>query len=108
MYQTVTQHDFIRAFEAMGRAEQFTRSGLLALFEYLEDLEADLGESMELDVIALCCDWSEMTREDLEREYPDHFDADEETMLENFNDVSHMIRVDQGSRGEDTFLLLAF
>ena len=43
----------------MGRGEQFTYEGLEQLFEHLEQLEADTGEELELDVIALCCDYSE-------------------------------------------------
>jgi hypothetical protein len=29
------------------------------LFEYLEQLEDDIGEETELDAIAICCDFSE-------------------------------------------------
>lgn len=59
MKQTVQEHDFLDAFRAYGRADQFTRAGLIALFDYLEELEADTGEELELDVVALCCDFSE-------------------------------------------------
>jgi hypothetical protein len=59
MKQTVQEQDFLDAFRAYGRAAQFTRAGLIALFDYLEELEGDTGEEQELDVIALCCDWSE-------------------------------------------------
>jgi hypothetical protein len=59
MKQTVSETDFLDAFRAYGRADQFTRAGLIALYDYLEELEADTGEEVELDVIALCCDYSE-------------------------------------------------
>ncbi|MFA5053839.1 MAG: hypothetical protein WC565_07260 [Parcubacteria group bacterium] len=59
MKQTVQEHDFLDAFRQYGRADQFTRAGLIALFDYLEEYEKDAGEELELDVIALCCDWSE-------------------------------------------------
>ena len=29
------------------------------MFEYLEEMEKDCGEELELDPIAVCCDWSE-------------------------------------------------
>lgn len=46
-------------FEQMGRENQFSRQGLGAILDYYEDLESDTGEETELDVIALCCEWSE-------------------------------------------------
>lgn len=108
MYQTVTQYDFVQAFEDMDRAENFTRRARQELFEYLEDLERDTGEEIELDVIALCCEWSEYTRDELAEQYPDQYDDDEDTMVEAFEEVTHIIRVDQGRGGENTYLLLAF
>jgi len=59
MKTTVSEHDFIRAFEVMGRQNQFSRAALQAIFEYMEDYERDTGEEVELDVIALCCEWAE-------------------------------------------------
>tara|TARA_R110002096_G_scaffold226788_1_gene416141 strand:+ start:1355 stop:1717 length:363 start_codon:yes stop_codon:yes gene_type:complete len=37
----------------------WTRSGSLALAEWLEEWEEDTGEEMELDVVAVSCDFSE-------------------------------------------------
>lgn len=37
----------------------WTRSGSLAMVRFLEDLEEDLGEEIELDVVAIRCDYSE-------------------------------------------------
>jgi len=59
MKQTVSETDFLDAFRRYGRADQFTRAGLIALFDYLEDYEEQLHEQLELDVIALCCNYSE-------------------------------------------------
>ena len=75
MYQTVNQYDFIRAFESI-RPENFSRRALQELFQHLEELERDLGEEMELDPIAICCDWSELSEEDLLREDGQHADLD--------------------------------
>lgn len=60
MYQKVSFHDFVQAFRAMGRGEQFNHDGLRALFDYLEEVEswdADKPVGNELDVVALCCEW---------------------------------------------------
>jgi len=59
MTQSVNQFDFIDAFKKMGRSNQFTRLGLFALFDYLEQYEDDTGLQLELDVIALCCEYTE-------------------------------------------------
>ena len=69
MKTTVNRYDFKRAFADAGRKDQFSYDGLTALFEYLEQLEQDTGEELELDVIALCCDYSEDTPEAIAANY---------------------------------------
>ena len=59
MYQTVTFEDFRDAFRAYDRMPNFTYDGARILFDYLEALEDDIGEKIELDVIALCCEYAE-------------------------------------------------
>lgn len=59
MHITVDSTMFVDAFRRMGRENQFSRPALDALFNYLEDIEQGSGEEMELDVIALCCDYTE-------------------------------------------------
>lgn len=80
MKTTVTESDFIQAFERMGRGGSFSRAGLCALFDYLESLEQDIGEELELDVIALDCEYSEFgSARDAAEEYgwePDEDDED--------------------------------
>lgn len=46
-------------FKDMGRQEQFSQVGIVALFEHLYDLSEETGEDIQIDVIALCCDFSE-------------------------------------------------
>lgn len=59
MKQTVNLHDFRNAFHSMDRGNQFSYEGLEILFDWFEDLEQMDGTEMELDVIAICCDYSE-------------------------------------------------
>jgi len=61
MKKTINQIDFAQAFKDYGRENQFTIKALDILFDYLEQLESDLNEQMELDVIAICCDYTEET-----------------------------------------------
>jgi hypothetical protein len=42
----------------MDRYDQFGYDGLRVLFDFLEQFEQDTGEEIELDVIALCCEYS--------------------------------------------------
>mgnify|MGYP006400071831 FL=1 len=57
--QTTDVHDFRQAFIDYNREEQFTHAALTALFEWLEDLAEDTDTPCELDVIALCCEFTE-------------------------------------------------
>lgn len=50
---------FNDSFERYGRKDNFSFEGLRALFYYLEDLENLEGNEYELDVIAICCYWTE-------------------------------------------------
>lgn len=59
MKQTVTQSDFVQAFDDCHRSNNFTIAGRGALFDYLTELEEDTGEEFELDPIAICCDYAE-------------------------------------------------
>lgn len=50
---------FVDAFSQMGRGGQFSYQGLQALYDYLQDYTEQTGAEVELDVIALCCDYDE-------------------------------------------------
>ena len=54
MKQTVSFNNFQDAFKTYNRND-FSYDGLRALYDYLKELD----ENTELDVIALCCDFSE-------------------------------------------------
>ena len=58
MKETVNESRFLEVFRQV-RPNQFSRPALVALFDYLDQLEQDLGEETEFDVIAICCDWTE-------------------------------------------------
>ena len=77
MYQTIDFNDFRAAFAARGRDTQFTPDGLRLLFDHLEELEASTGEPIELDVIALCCEYSEDTVAELAADHDITLDEDD-------------------------------
>ena len=41
------------------RKNQFSYDGLKSLYDYLIQYEEDTGKELDLDVIALCCDYTE-------------------------------------------------
>lgn len=69
MFQRINVYQFRDAFRSMGRDDQFSYEGLEVLFDYLEDLEQDTGEPVELDVIGLCCEFVEMDMNEVVDQY---------------------------------------
>lgn len=98
MKQSVNLYTFRRAFETL-RPDNFSYAGQEALFDYLEEYEESTGEEVELDVIALCCDFSEY--ENLE-EFQKAYSKDYET-LEDIEQATTVIRVD-----DDSFIIQDF
>ena len=92
MKQTINFYDFERAFADHGRSEQFTYEALRVLFDFLEEMESDTGEETELDVIGLCCGFSEETWQDIAENYSidledcDDDDEREQAVLDYLND----------------------
>ena len=68
MKQTIGLSQFQNAFDAI-RPNNFSYEGLEQLFDYFESYEADTGEEIELDVIAICCEYEESTFEDIAKAY---------------------------------------
>lgn len=76
MYQSVNFNDFLNAFASHGRENQFSYEAKKIIFDYIEDYERDSGENTEMDVIALCCELSEMDLPELLK----YFDITEEVL----------------------------
>ncbi len=72
MHQTINVHQFRDAFRNMGRGDNFSYEALGILFDFLEEFEEARGTTMELDVVALCCDFNEMSW----REVADNYSVD--------------------------------
>ena len=64
MYQKINFSDFVMAFKAHDRQDQFSYDAKVLLFDYLEEME-----EIELDVIALCCEYEESTVDDIIASY---------------------------------------
>jgi len=52
MKKTISFHEFQRDFQEV-RPDNFSYDGLKALYEYIEDVESDTGDEIELDINSL-------------------------------------------------------
>ena len=72
MKTTVYRHDFIDKFMAI-RPNNFTYDGLNALWSWFEEMEEAIGEEYELDVIGICCEFTEYEDlDEINEVYSDH------------------------------------
>lgn len=78
------------------RKDTFSYKGKRALFDYLERLEEDTGEETELDIVALCCEYTEYDGAlEAAKEYDEDIETEEEAR-EYLNDNTQVIDVDGG------------
>ena len=60
MKQSVTRFDFVDWFRGSDTYKNnFSYNGLNSLFDYFEELEEDMGQEIDFDPIAICCEFSE-------------------------------------------------
>ena len=70
MKQSINKSEFRNAFIAAGRENQFSYEGLGLLFDWLENFYSDASSGeYDLDVIALCCDFSELSLNEVVSQY---------------------------------------
>ena len=94
MKQSITRADFVGWFWGSDTYKRnFSYEGLNSLFDYLEELEEDMGKEMEFDPVAICCEYSEY--ENLE-EIKNNYDC-----IENYEDLENntsIIKVENTDR----------
>jgi len=96
MIQKINEYQFADAFKRI-RPDNFSYEGLKALYDYLEDYEDDTGGQIELDVIAICCDYYEYKdlkefQEDYSEDYESIEDIEQETTVIMIDDTSFIIQ----------------
>ena len=70
MYTRVTEDSFRNTFlTSANYSENFSYSGLTALYNYFEELEDELNESIEFDYISIAGEYSELTIDELRDNY---------------------------------------
>ena len=98
MKQTINEYDFIDAFKSWDTYKnQFSYDGLKAMFEYLEEFEDGTGAEIELDVVAICCEFTEYEslkeyNEDYDKEYEEIEAISDDTMLIKIDDERFIIQ----------------
>ena len=83
--QTIGFYQFCDAFSRMNREDQFSYAGKQALFDYLEEYSDSMNEPVELDIIALCCEYNEESIDDIIENYSidvSEADGDEDEIKE--------------------------
>ena len=76
MYIRVTEDSFRNTFLTSDYKNNFSYDGLTALYDYFEELEADLGESIEFDLVGIAGEYSELTIDELRDNYSIDKDID--------------------------------
>ena len=85
--KTFNETDFIDEFKAYNREDNFSAEGLCILFESLEQLAIDCGRNIEIDVIALCCEYNEDSIFNIINNYDiDVTDCDDDEKIEMVED----------------------
>ena len=93
MIQTINEYQFADAFHKAGRGNQFSHEGLKALYDDLELYAESSGDPIELDVIALCCDYAEYeSLKDFQEDYGEDYQS-----IENIEHATQLIMIDDTS-----------
>lgn len=106
MKTTLTERDFIEAFRAYHCYDKFSFEALELLFAYFEDCAAATGEEIELDVIGICCEFSESDVDDIIEDnqiYVENLDEEREAVRRFLNDRTALV-----GETDDDFVYKAF
>ncbi len=87
MYQSINRSEFHSSFHRMDRGTQFSYDALDLLFDYFEEIETE-DNPIELDVIAICCDYSESSYKDIIEYYSLDKDLSKEDVIDYLLDNS--------------------
>ena len=71
MKKTINIYDFRNAFETL-RPNDFSYEAIEVLWNYFEEYEESTDTEIELDVIAICCDYTESTISEALEDYSLH------------------------------------
>ena len=99
--KTFDRNDFINEFHAYNRADQFSIEALRALFDYYDEVP-----NFEMDVIGICCDWAELSLDEVLEDYSYNIsidpDIDDEAdkydaVIEALNEHTYALALSNGN-----------
>lgn len=104
LVKILDKYDMQKEFKAFDR-DNFSLDGYQALLDLFE--ECDCGKNTDLDVIAICCEFTESTIEDIYDDYSnieriadtkdDDGEIDEDDFLDALNYYTYAVRLDNGN-----------
>jgi hypothetical protein len=89
MKTTVYFSEFRDLFQQI-RPDNFSYQGQKILFDYFEEYENSTGEEFDLDVIAICCDFSEDSFENIADQYGIELDAEMDEDYQKQQVIEHL------------------
>lgn len=103
LVKKVSFNDFLEEFRRYGRDDNFSYEGKKALFNYLNELGEDIGKPIELDIIGICCDFTEYAcLEEFNNDYSYSVGYDVDS-IDDIQDYTTVIKID-----EDRFIIQDF
>ena len=104
MYRTINEYEFEQAFKDMDR-DYYSYDGYRALYEFLEEVCSSDDKGFELDVIAICGDFTEYENlKEFQSEYYDDVEGDKFKTIEEIEEETVVIRIEDS----DSFIIQVF
>ena len=95
MYTRVTEDNFRNTFLTSDYKNNFSYDGLTALYDYFEELEAGIDQTIEFDYISIACEYSELTIDELRDNYSIDIDID---VIEYLQENTIVIEIEDSDR----------
>lgn len=89
MKTTINFSEFRDHFHRI-RPDNFSYEGLKILFYYFEEYEESTGEEIEMDVIAICCDFSEDSYQNIADQYGTELDPEMDEEYQKQQVIEHL------------------
>jgi len=111
IYQSMSAHQIADELKDDDNAN-WTYEGAMLLADYLLDLSEETGD-FEFDIVAIRCEWSELSEEDLIQSYGYLLDQEYDDNDEKLGDLIELIRdqtycIEFESNGAARFLIQEF
>lgn len=87
MKKTINRYEFIESFKNSVYKNNFSIQGLNTLFDYLEQLEEDIGVEIEFDIVAIANDFTEYSSLEEIKEIYSNLNINNIEDLKNYTEV---------------------